>query len=84
MKQNKTMRTILLDYVAANGPQTWSELHRVVLTVAGRNLNDRHWGIGYLDQVSTSSVCFPTRNESRYLAKRKDGLYEIRRMGEKF
>lgn len=78
------MRTILLDFVQANGPQTWSDLHHVVLTVAGRNLNDRHWGIGYLDQVSTSSVCFPTRNESRYLAKRKDGLYEIRRMGEKF
>ena len=46
MKKNKTMRTILLDYVAANGPQTWSELHRVVLTVAGRNLNENHGGIG--------------------------------------
>ena len=65
--RKKTMRTILLDFVQANGPQTWSDLHHVVLTVAGRNLNDRHWGIGYLDQVSTSSVCFPTRNESRYL-----------------
>jgi hypothetical protein len=77
MRKNKTMRTILLDFVQANGPQSWSELHRVVLTVAGRNLNDNHWGIGYLDQVSTGSVCFPTRNESRYLVKRKDGLYEI-------
>ena len=75
--KNKTMRTILLDFVQANGPQTWSDLHRVVLTVAGRNLNDNHWGIGYLDQVSTGSVCFPTRNESRYLVKRGDGLYEI-------
>ena len=74
MKRNKTMRTILLDYVAANGPQTWSELHRVVLTVAGRNLNEKHWGIGYLDNVSSGSVCFPTRNESRYLLK----------MGEKY
>lgn len=77
MRKNKTMRTILLDFVQANGPQSWSELHRVVLTVAGRNLNDNHWGIGYLDQVSTGSVCFPTRNESRYLVKREDGLYEI-------
>lgn len=77
MRKNKTMRTILLDFVQANGPQSWSELHRVVLTVAGRNLNDNHWGIGYLDQVSTGSVCFPTRNESRYLVKRNDGLYEI-------
>ena len=67
MKRNKTMRTILLDYVAANGPQTWSELDRVVLTVAGHNLNEKHWGIGYLDNVSPGSVCFPTRNESRYL-----------------
>ena len=67
MKRNKTMRTILLKYVAANGHQTWSELHRVVLTVAGHNLNEKHWGIGYLDNVSPGSVCFPTRNESRYL-----------------
>jgi len=77
MRKNKTMRTILLDFVQANGPQSWSDLHRVVLTVAGRNLNDNHWGIGYLDQVSTGSVCFPTKNESRYLVKREDGLYEI-------
>ena len=79
MRKNKTMRTILLDFVQANGPQSWSNLHRVVLIVAGRNLNDNHWGIGYLDQVSTGSVCFPTRNESRYLVKREDGLYEIAR-----
>lgn len=79
MRKNKTMRTILLDFVQANGPQSWSDLHRVVLTVAGRNLNDNHWGIGYLDQVSTGSVCFPTRNENRYLVKREDGLYEIAR-----
>ena len=76
MKKNKTMRTILLDYVAANSPQTWSELHRVVLTVAGRNLNENHWGIGYLDNVSTSSVCFPTRNESRYL-RQMGGKYYL-------
>ena len=76
MKKNKTMRTILLDYVAANGPQTWSELHRVVLTVAGRTLNENHWGIGYLDNVSTSSVCFTTRNESRYL-RQMGGKYYL-------
>ena len=77
MRKYKTMRTILLDFVQANGPQNWSDLHRVVLTVAGRNLNDSHWGIGYLHNVSTGSVCFPTRNEPRYLVKREDGLYEI-------
>ena len=77
MRKYKTMRTILLDFVQANGPQNWSDLHRVVLTVAGRNLNDNHGGISYLDQVSAGSVCFPTRNEPRYLVKREDGLYEI-------
>ena len=76
MKRNKTMRTILLNYVAANGPQTWSELHRVVLTVAGHNLNEKHWGIGYLDNVSPGSVCFPTRNESRYL-RQVGGMYYL-------
>ena len=75
MKRNKTMRTILLDYVAANGPQTWSELHRVVLTVAGRNLNENHWGIGYLDKVSASAVCCPTRSESRYLRQVRGKYY---------
>ena len=45
MRKYKTMRTILLDFVQANGPQNWSDLHRVVLTVAGRNLNDSHWVI---------------------------------------
>ncbi len=77
MRKNRTMRTILLDYVQANGPQTWSELHRVVLTVAGRNLNENHWGIGYLDQVSTGSVCFPTRSDRRYLKKGMDGFYRL-------
>jgi hypothetical protein len=71
------MRTILLDYVQANGPQTWSELHRVVLTVSGRNLNENHWGIGYLDQVSTGSVCFPTRTDNRYLQRGNDGFYRL-------
>lgn len=75
--KNKTMRTILLDFVEANGPQTWSNLHRVVLTVAGRNLNENHWGIGYLDQVSTGSVCFPTRHENRYLVRKSDGMYYL-------
>ena len=73
--RKKTMRTILLDFVQANGPHTWSELHRVVLTVAGRNLNEKHWGIGYLDNVSPGSVCFPTRNESRHLRQAPGKYY---------
>lgn len=77
MRKNKTMRTILLNFVEANGPQSWTSLHKVVLTVAGRNLNENHWGIGYLDQVSSGSVCFPTKNDSRYLSKDADGMYHL-------
>ena len=77
MKKNRSMRTILLDFVAANGPQSWNSLHKVVLTVAGQPLTNKHWGSGYLDQVSYSSVCFPTRNDPRFLFKASDGLYHI-------
>ena len=71
------MRTILLDFVQANGPQSWNSLHKVVLTVAGQPLTNKHWGSGYLDQVSYSSVCYPTRNEPRYLVRLEDGLYHL-------
>lgn len=75
--KHKSMRTILLDFVQANGPQSWNSLHKVVLTVAGQPLTNKHWGSGYLDQVSYSSVCYPTRNESRYLVRLEDGLYHL-------
>ena len=78
MKKNKTMRTILLDFVQANGPQSWNSLHRVVLTVAGQTLTRNEYGSSYLDQVSkSSSVCFPTSSEVRYLVRGVDGLYRI-------
>jgi len=78
MRKNKTVRTILLDYVENNGPQTWNTLHKVVLTVSGQPLTRNEYGSSYLDQVSEgTSVCFPTRNESRYLVKKSDGLYHI-------
>ena len=77
MKRNKTVRSILLDYVSNNGPQTWNELHKVVLTVCGQPLTRNEYGSSYLDQVSEASVCNPTRNEKRYLRRRSDGLYEI-------
>jgi len=76
-KNSKSIRTILLDFVAANGPQTWNNLHRVVLTVAGQPLTRNEYGSSYLDQVSESSVCFPTRNERRYLQRGRDGLYRL-------
>jgi hypothetical protein len=71
------MRTILLDYVQQNGAASWKELHNIVLIVAGQPLTNKHWGSGYLDQVSYSSVCFPTRNDPRFLFKASDGLYHI-------
>jgi len=77
MSKNKTVRTILLDFVDANGPQTWNELHKVVLTVSGQPLTRNEYGSSYLDQVSEASVCNPTRREKRYLRRRADGLYEI-------
>jgi hypothetical protein len=75
--KHKSMRTILLDFVQANGPQSWNSLHKVVLTVAGQPLTNKHWGSGYLDQVSDSSVCYPTCNEPRYLVRLEDGLYHL-------
>ncbi len=77
MRKNKTVRTILLDFVEANGPQTWNDLKKVVLIASGQPLNRHEYGSSYLDQVSGSSVCFPTRNESRYLVKKSDGLYHL-------
>ena len=78
MKNNKSIRTILLDFVQANGPQTWNSLHKVVLTVAGQPLTRNEYGSSYLDQVSVnSSVCFPTMSEPRYLEKMDDGMYYL-------
>lgn len=77
MKRNKTVRTIVLDFVQANGPQDYSTLLDVVLTVSGQPLTNRHWGSGYLDQVSSGSVCNPTRNEKRYLQRDAYGLYNL-------
>lgn len=77
MRKNKTVRSIVLDFVQQNGPQPYNTLKKVVLIAAGQPLNRHEYGSSYLDQVSASSVCFPTRNDSRYLVKREDGLYEI-------
>lgn len=77
MSKRKTVRSIILDFVQANGPQTYNTLHKVVLTVSGQPLTRNEYGSSYLDQVSSSSVCNPTRNESRYLVKKADGLYHL-------
>ena len=72
MKKNKTVRTMVLDYVENNGPQSWTNLHKVVLTAASQPLWRKNYGSSYLDQVSYSSVCFPTKNEKRYLVRCAD------------
>lgn len=78
MRKNRSVRSIVLDFVSANGPQTWKTLHEVVLTVQGRSLNDRNYGSSYLDQVSSGSVCVPTRHDTRHLVKNEtDGKYYL-------
>ena len=77
MRKRMTVRSIVLDFVQANGPQTYNALKKVVLTVMGQPLTRHEYGSSYLDQVSSSSVCNPTRNESRYLVKMDDGLYHL-------
>lgn len=77
MKKNRTVRTMVLDYVENNGPQRWTDLHKVVLMAASQPMWRRNYGSSYLDQVSYSSVCFPTKNERRYLVRCNDGLYRI-------
>lgn len=77
--KKKTVRTMVLDFVEANGPQTYKKLKEVVLIVAGQPLNRNEYGSSYLDQVSPSSVCNPTRNENRYLVKKEDGRYHLTR-----
>lgn len=68
---------IVCDYLAANGPKKWRELHDVVLVATGRNLSERSWGVSYLDSVSTNSVRFPKENDRRYVTKDKDGYYHL-------
>ena len=64
----KTIRSMILDYVAANGSQTKKDLYRVMLTVAGQNINRKAWGVSYLDNVSFgNSVFIPARSDKRYL-----------------
>lgn len=76
--KRKTTRTILLDYVENNGPQSWNELHNVVCIANGQPMTRNEYGSSYLDQVSKhSSVCYPTRNEKRFLVRCNDGLYRI-------
>ena len=78
MRKYRTTRQILLDYVEKNGAQTWDNLHSVVCIANGQPITRNEYGSGFLDQVSEhSSVCFPTRNEKRFLVRCNDGLYRI-------
>lgn len=78
MRKNvKSVRNIVINYVKANGPATWSELHAVVCVAAGQPLNRLNYGSSYIDQVSYgTSACLPTDNDPSYLLKSNfDGLY---------
>lgn len=78
-KQNRhDVHRIVCNFVEKNGPQNWSTLHNIVLIAAGRNLNEKNWGVSYLDFKSTNSVLFPKNDDSRYLVKSHvDGLYHL-------
>lgn len=66
--KQKTIRSMILDYVAANGSQTKKDLYRVMLTIAGQNINRKGWGICYMDNVSYgTSIFLPARADKRYL-----------------
>lgn len=67
-KNEKSIRTMILNYVEANGSQTKKDLYRVMLTIAGQNINRKAWGVCYLDNVSFgTSVFIPTKSDKRYL-----------------
>lgn len=76
MQANRTMRQILISYVEIHGPQTWTDLHKVVMAVAGKV--NKKYGISYLDNVSKgTSALIPTNDDRRYLKKNGKGLYEL-------
>ena len=64
----RTVRKLILDYVANNGPQTKEQLYKVMLTVSGQKLDRKAWGVSWLDNVSFgTSVFIPSRVDMRYL-----------------
>lgn len=75
----KSIRNIVLRYVENNGPASWTELHNVVLTMAGQPLTRRNYGSSYLDRVSKGvTAMLPTSTDSRHLEKHNvDGKYHI-------
>lgn len=68
---------IVCDFLEANGPRKWRELHDVVLIATGRNLNEHSWGVSYLDSVSSNSVRFPKEYDQRYVTKDSEGYYHL-------
>lgn len=77
--KHKTTRSMVLDFVQANGPQTWSTLHKVVLTVSGQPLTREHYGISYLGYTTPgTSAFYPTSTDKRYLVySQVDGKYHL-------
>lgn len=75
--KKKSVRNILINFVIANGPQTYKQLHTLVLAVAGQPITRNEYGSSYLDKYSWgTSACLPTDTDSRHLLKSEvDGLY---------
>lgn len=66
--KRKNTRSMVLDFVQANGPQRWSDLHKVVLIVSGKKLTDKGYGISYLGYTTPGkSAFYPTSYDKRYL-----------------
>lgn len=67
-RKNKSVRNIVINFVKANGPASWTQLHKVVLAVTGQPLNRTNYGSCYLDKYSWgTSACLPTATDSTYL-----------------
>lgn len=83
---NKSIRSMIINYVEANGSQTKKDLYRIMLTLAGQNINRKAWGVSYLDNVSFgNSVFIPTRSDKRYLKQirgfdPKEPRYDVARV----
>lgn len=77
--KKKSIRSIVLDYVKTNGPQTYSSLQQVVLIAARQPLSRKKYGSSYIDKVSFgTSALLPTETDSRYLVKSHfDGMYHL-------
>lgn len=77
--KNRSVRNIVINFVKANGPATWTQLHKVVLAVTGQPLTRSNYGSCYLDKYSRgTSACLPTATDPSYLVwSEVDNKYHV-------